>query len=453
MANFKAFNIKKDLLYALNSLGYENATDIQNLVLPKALAGNSLVVKSETGSGKTHCFIIPILNNIDENEHSLQAIIISPTRELAEQTYSFFKDFSKFYPTINIKLISSSEQNTTSIEKLKTKPQIIVATCGRLKNLLDESIISLSSCKVIVLDEADMILESGFIEDADAIISKLTNPQIMVFSATITESLQNILSKYISSDFYITSDNSDFTSKNVKHFAIDTRHVPLNEATLLFLKFHPCYFILIFVSEKKDIDSLHSFLVKKGYKCAKYHGDLLPRERKSIMKRIRNDEYQVVVCSDVASRGLDLPACDTVLSLDLPNNLEFYFHRAGRTGRYNKTGESYIFYDNDHYDKLKKLISQGLKVEFLKIGRDSLLPGKFIDEKRNFKNKANPELEKEIKKAKASVHSKQVKPGYKKKIKEAIAKAKSKYRREFIKKDIRRQRVERYKKEHIKDGE
>lgn len=448
MGKFSAFNLKADIVSALNTLNYVNPTSIQELVIPKVLNGESLVVKSETGSGKTHSFLIPIINNIDSNDPRLQTIIVSPTRELAQQTYDFACEFLNFYPNLNIKLISSSDEPNKSIEALKSRPQILIATCGRLKDLLcDESIITLSGVKTIVLDEADMILENGFIEDASSIIAKLNKPQILVFSATINRNLQNILLKFIESKFFITTDNSKYTSKNVKHFAIDTKHLPLNECLSLFMKMHPCYFLMIFVSKKTDIEPIYAYLLKKKYKVAKFHGDLLPRERKSLMKRIKNDEFQIVVCSDIASRGIDLPECDTVLSVDLPVDLEFYYHRAGRTGRYDKMGESYIFYDNDHDTKIKELLQQGLDLNFVKFGVDNFIEIKPLDYKKRFVNKKNPELSREISKAKAKLHTSKVKPNYKKKMRLAVEKVKAKHRREIIKKDIRRQRVERYKKE------
>lgn len=448
MSKFSEFNLSKNLTNFLEKIGYVNPTPIQSLVIPKVLQGESLVIQSETGSGKTHSFLVPIINSINYSDKRIQAIIISPTRELAQQTYEFALAFKELNNELNVKLISSSDETTKTIEYLSSNPQILICTCGRAKEILaNKDLVTLSGVKYIVLDEADMILEDGFIEDVDEIIQILKNPQILVFSATLNKNLQNILLKYISSNFFITTDNSGITSKNVKHFAIDTRHQDIEDCLIQFLKIHPTYFLLIFVSKKVDIDRIYAILTKHKYKTARFHGDLSPRERKSLMKRIRNDEFQIVVCSDIASRGIDLPFCDTVLSIDLPNNIEFYYHRAGRTGRYNRVGESYIFYDNDSDSKIKTLLNLGLEISFFKLANGELVETKSPLFKKKFINKKNDELNSEIRKAKSKISKNKVKPNYKKKANEEARKVKQKYRREIIKKDIRRQRVERYKQE------
>lgn len=447
MTTFKAYDLRKEVIEASSKLGYVEPTSIQQLVIPKVLAGKSLVVKSETGSGKTHSFLIPIINSINMDECSLQALILAPTIELAKQIYDFAKQYCTFFEKLNIKLVSSTIEKTRNISDLKTNPQIVVATCGRAHDLLcDESYISFSKLKFLVLDEADMIMDNGFINDVDEIISKVNPPQILVFSATISQSLQNVFSKYIKSDFFITSDNTKQTSKNVSHFAIDTKHVPLNECILKFLRAHPAYFVLIFVSNKENIQPIVSFLNKHEYSCCGYHGDLEKRQRKTLIKRIKNEEFQIVVCSDIAARGIDLPTVDVVLSVDLPNNLEFYFHRAGRTGRYESKGESFIFYDNDNTKSIDSLLNSGLELKFLKFAGETLVDGKYVNTKRVFKKKENVELTKEIKKARSLASSKKVKPGYKKKMKRAEDKVKSQFRQDIIKKDIKRQKKEKYRK-------
>lgn len=446
MSKFNAFNLSKDLIENLNKLGYVDATPIQASVIPKALVGSSLVCKSETGSGKTHSFIIPILEKIDFSLNKLQAIIISPTRELAKQTYDFIKEFNPYYKTLSVKLISSSNDINKDINSISNEPQIIVATCGRISDLLTEkSLITLSYVNTIVLDEADMLLESGFIDDVDKILSICTKAQILVFSATISKSLQFILEKYIKSDFFITSDNTGNTSSNVKHHAIDVKHMTIEESIKKFLIAKPSYFLLIFVSKKEDINKIYECVSALKYKVAFFHGDLSVRERKSIMKRIKNDEFQIVICSDIASRGIDLPTVDSILSVDLPNNIEFYYHRAGRTGRYDRQGDSYIFYNVDNQKNLNKLMNEGLKLDFFKFNEDELVETKPINYKKTFKTKKNNELDRKINITKAKMKTKNVKPGYKKKLKEEISKVIRKHKRLVIKKNIRRQREERYK--------
>lgn len=448
MANFKAYCLSDTIIKSLNRQGYLSATSIQDLVIPKALKGNSLVVKSETGSGKTHSFIVPILQKINVDINKLQAVIVSPTRELAKQTFDFFKEFCAEMPKLSVKLISSVDERTKSVEEMSKNPQIIVATIGRLHEMLvKSSFLPLDDVKFIVLDEADMLLESGFMDDVDSVITKVGAPQLLVFSATISQSLQYILSKYIQADFFITNDSTGNTSKNVKHYGIDIKHKPIEDAVLEFLRVKPAYMILIFVSKKEDMQAIYKKVAGAKFKTCLFNGDLSARERKSLMRRIKTDEFQVIIASDIVARGLDIPAIDVVLSVDLPNNEEFYYHRAGRCGRYDRPGESYFFYNVETVKKVKKLIEDKLEISYLKFGDNELVEGKAVDYKKIFKSKKNEELDQKIWAAKSKVNTRKVKPGYKRKIKTAVDKVKKEHRREVIKKDIRRQIEERNKAE------
>jgi Superfamily II DNA and RNA helicases len=203
---------------------------------------------------------------------------------------------------------------------------------------------------------------------------------------------------------------------------------------------------MIFTNSQEETKDLYKFLCGLKYKCGILSGELQPRERKSMLRRIKNDEFQIIVCTDMASRGLDIQNVTDVLSIDLPNNIEYYFHRAGRSGRNYKSGNSYILYDLDHLKNVSKLIDSGLNFSYLKFGDDSLIEDKpIIGSKTNHKKRINTELDRDIKKAAFEARSKGIKPGYKRKIRLAVEKVKNKHRREIIKKDIRRQMDERYK--------
>lgn len=446
---FSAFNINKDLIKILEQNGYVETTPIQQVVIPKALKGENIIAKSETGSGKTHAFLIPIIENCVES-NLLQAIILAPSRELARQTYKFanqiISDMS--YKKITVKLFISGEDSNKDLKSFENGCNILIATPGKLKSLIEESDFDMSMVKTLVLDEADMLLDSGFFDTIDAIFKKCDkNLQVEVFSATISEGLEVFLKKYISPDYVVTSTNNELTSKTVKHYFINTKHKDINELLLLFIdQFNP-YLLLIFANSKKKTRDIYNFLSSKRIKCGILSGELEARERKSMLRRINNDEFRVVVCSDLVSRGLDIQNVSDVLSVDLPNNLEYYYHRAGRTGRNFKTGNSYVFYDHDTFDLPLKLINDGLEVNFLKVENNSFVPmASPIKEKKRSK-KMPTELDIAIKKAKITTMTKKVKPGYKKKVKTAIEKVKRKHRREIIRKDIRRQREERYIKE------
>ena len=446
---FKSFNLKPEIINVLSDLGYVNLTKIQELVIPKALKGENIIAKSETGSGKTHAFIVPIINNI-VSDNNLQAIIISPTKELAQQTYSFIVQIVEKLENITVKLFSSGEDITKDSKSFYNGANIIVATPGRLSYLLNNVQIDLSNLKTIVLDEADMLIDRTFIDEIDKIFSIVDKNkiQIEVFSATISNNVNDFLRKYISPDYLLTVDDENKASKSVKHFFINTKHQDKFQLLLDFINLKNPYLLFVFGNSKTEAKKIYEFLSENKFKCGFISGELEKRERRSMLRRIKNDQYRIVVGTDLAARGIDVEDVSDVLNFNIPNNLEYYYHRAGRTGRIGKSGNCYSFYDNDNLNLPLKLINEGLEVEYLKFSNGELV--KDIPLNKDIKKKkynVNTDLEREIKKAKFKAMGKKVKPGYKKKVKQAIDKVKRKHRREVIKKDIRRQRVERYKNE------
>lgn len=446
---FKSFNLKPEIINVLSDLGYVNLTKIQELVIPKALKGENIIAKSETGSGKTHAFIVPIINNI-VSDNNLQAIIISPTKELAQQTYSFIIQIVEKLENITVKLFSSGEDTTKDSKSFYNGANIIVATPGRLSYLLNNVQIDLSNLKTIVLDEADMLIDRTFIDEIDKIFNIVDKNkiQIEVFSATISNNVNDFLRKYISPDYLLTVDDENKASKNVKHFFINTKHQDKFQLLLDFINLKNPYLLFVFGNSKTEAKKIYEFLSENKFKCGFISGELEKRERRSMLRRIKNDQYRIVVGTDLAARGIDVEDVSDVLNFNIPNNLEYYYHRAGRTGRIGKSGNCYSFYDNDNLNLPSKLINEGLEVEYLKFNNGELV--KDIPLNKDIKKKksnVNTDLEREIKKAKFKAMGKKVKPGYKKKVKQAIDKVKRKHRREVIKKDIRRQRVERYKNE------
>ena len=240
------------------------------------------------------------------------------------------------------------------------------------------------------------------------------------------------------------------TASNVTHYLIDIRHNDILISLIDVIEAIKPYLLLVFASKKETANELYTGLRAKKYKAALLTGDLDTRERKSIIRRVKDGEFYILVCSDMAARGLDIPDVTDVINVDLPNNLEFYYHRAGRTGRFNKTGNCYTFYSNDKTAKPLALIKNGVEFKYIVLRDGELVPGKGIEKTHPTKRKVDEELQNEIRKVKAQTRNKdkKVKPGYKKKQKEAIKKVKQKHRREIIRKDIRRQRVERYKTEN-----
>ncbi len=447
--SFKAINLSDKMITSLTRQGYFEPSSIQLKVIPKALKGNTLMVQSATGTGKTLCYLLPIIENTECSKKNLQAIVVAPTRELASQIYNFAIPFTKEFTNLKIRLLKAGEEIDESLKGLNENPQIIIGTPGRLVDVLvKNNALKLNNVKTVVLDEADMLLKEGYFAEIDQIVDKLAKVQFLVFSATLEKTLAAELDKYVGSNISIINEEI-LTSQNVKHYLIDIKHIPQTEAVEQFINIINPYLLLIFASKKEKANVIYSYLKAKKYKAGLLTGDLSSRERKNVMKALHNEQIYILVCSDMAARGLDIDDVSDILNVDLPMNLDFYFHRAGRTGRFSKKGNCYTFYNSDSVKRPLELVSRGVKFEYLVLKDNNLTLGKEITKKVLKPKRVDDELNKEIKKITniSKAKNKKVKPGYKKKTRLAVDKAKRKHRRELIKKDIRRQRVERYKKE------
>ena len=446
--SFKGINLSSQMIKSLERQGFSSPSEIQLRAIPKALKGETLMVQSATGTGKTLAFLVPIIEKIDFLNQSIQAIIIAPTRELAQQIYDFAIPFKKEFPDLKIKLFKSGVEREESAQGLSIPPHIAIGTPGRLMDILVGKI-SLKSVNTIVLDEADMLLREGFFNEIDKIVEQTNKPRFLVYSATLESNLAHELERYIGPNIPVINEET-MTASNVSHYLIDIRHNDVLTSLISTIEIIKPYLLLVFASKKETANELYAGLRAKKYKAALLTGDLDARERKSIIRRVKDGEFYILVCSDMAARGLDIPDVTDVINVDLPNNLEFYYHRAGRTGRFNKTGNCYTFYTNDKTAKPLALIKNGVNFKYFVLRDNELVPSKGIEKSHPTRRKVDEELQNKIRQVKAQTRNKdkKVKPGYKKKQKEAIEKVKQKHRREIIKKDIRRQRVERYKREN-----
>ena len=451
--SFKGINLSEKMLKSLARQGFSNPSNVQLKAIPKALKGETLMVQSATGTGKTLCFLVPIIEKIDLNNKSLQAIIVAPTRELAQQIYDFAIPFAKEFEGLKIRLFKSGEERENTLKGLSIAPHIIIGTPGRLADILKDGTLSFKNVKTVVFDEADMLLKEGYFEEIDKFALNIDHPQYLVFSATLEANLSHELEKYVGPNIPVVNEDI-MTSNNVTHYLIDIRHEDMLSALEQVIKCINPYLLLVFASKKETANEVYTHLRNRKYKAGLLTGDLNARQRKNVMKQIKNEEIYILVCSDMAARGLDINDVTDVINLDLPNNLEFYYHRAGRTGRFNKQGNCYVFYNNDSTSRPLRLVEDGVNFIYKVLRDGQLFDGKPIEKTHPTKRKVDQELENKIRQinAKAKGKNKKVKPGYKKKIRDEIAKAKQQRRREIIKKDIRRQRVERYKKEGRNNG-
>lgn len=434
---FTSYNLSPSLVEALGKLGYTHTTPVQAAVIPRVLRGDSLVVRYQTGSGKTHAFLIPLFAKIKAKE-GLQAIVVSPTRELANQTYQFAKSLNDTLGTpLKIVLLQGGFDKQRDEEKLHPMPDILFVTPGRLneiERLMDKHVYQ--KLATIVLDEADMLMDATFVESTTRILSNLNQPQILVFSASMAAPLLNRLSKYFNSDSTIEPKEKAINPSGVKHSLIDIKHQDQIQSIIDIIAIRKPYFLLIFASRIQRVVQIEQALKARQLKVISLHGDLQARERRHLLKRIHQGEFQMVVASDIASRGMDLPDVSDVLSVDLPQDLDYYFHRAGRAGRFKNDGQSYVFYNSHEEDSLKRLKQRGVHFNLLSLKHGQLQSIKHLTRGKIFK-KEDEALSRDIKIAIQKYRSNEVKPGYKKKVKLAVEKVKHQYKRKAIKKKIR----------------
>lgn len=438
--SFSGFNLSDKLVSALRKMGYVEPSPVQSAVIPKALRGVSLLAQSETGSGKTHAYLVPLIQKTDMELNRPQSIIIAPTRELCRQIYDFARAFVPYFPHFRVRLYTPETEVAQNEEGQSVPPQMIIGTPGRLKDLLvDKSLFGLQNVRSVVLDEADMLLDLGYFDDIEALFALLKNPQTMVFSATLKQNLRDELSKFVRSDFEFESDHIQTASK-VRHHLVDVKHVGTISALVSFLKIRHPYLCLVFASKKETVKEVYDGLKSNNFDALYFSGNLDDRSRRKALRDIKSNRYSLIVCSDLLARGMDIPDVSDVVSVDLPLDLEFYYHRAGRTGRFGKEGDSWVFYNADTTERPEILFQSGVKFDFYVLKGDKLEldPVGLAPKRKLSQKKELPEQErKEIKIAKALSREKTVKPMYKKKTQFAIDKVKKKYRRKAIQKSVR----------------
>ena len=416
--NFKGFELKDEIVNALKDLRFNDFTPIQYEILPLALKNQSLIGQSKTGSGKTHAFLIPIFNKLDITNKDCQAIILSPTRELATQIYNVCMHMNKFFSDkIDIRLYTGGSDRLKEIKRLEnSQPQIVIGTPGRISDLMIKAnALKGFNAKTLVVDEADMAFEIGFLDDIDLIAGRLDKPQIMVFSATIKEEIKPFLKKYIESNEHI---KVDLELNKIKHVLIPIKsRDKFMLLSWLINNINP-YLCLIFGNKKQDCEAIASFLLDNNIKVGILHGGLSARERKRVLNDINDLKYQYVVVSDIAARGIDISGVSHIINFSLPQDYEFYIHRSGRTARNNNDGICYSFTEFKNEDYLRSLEDKGIKFTYADIR-----PNGFIEYNPNRRTERVKPISEERKKALSYVPKpKKVTPGYKKKREKAVKK-------------------------------
>ncbi|CAN7320086.1 DEAD/DEAH box helicase [Rossellomorea sp. LjRoot5] len=424
---FLQFGFQSFITEAVEELGFYEPTEIQKKMIPLILKGQSAIGQSQTGTGKTHSYLLPIIEKVDAAAEQVQAVITAPTRELAQQIYQEVLKITKGTEIVSRCYIGGTDKQRT-IEKLKHQPHIVVGTPGRINDLVKDQALFVHTAKLLVIDEADLMLDMGFIEDVDQIAAKMPEKlQMLVFSATIPEKLKPFLKKYMENPQYAHVEPEQLSAKNIEHVIVPLKS--RDKTNLLYnilVEINP-YLGIVFTNTKQKADEVADALIAKGLKVGRIHGDLSPRERKKMMKQIRNLDYQYIVATDLAARGIDIEGVSHIINYELPQDLDFYVHRSGRTARAGNSGIAFTIYTSSDEDALNRLEKLGISFSHrdIKKGEWSELPP--LNKRKNRQKSNVDEIDE---KAKSLVRKpKSVKPGYKKKMKYKMDQIKKRERR------------------------
>ncbi|MFK3814776.1 ATP-dependent RNA helicase DbpA [Bacillus halotolerans] len=343
MSHFKNYQISHDILRALEGLGYTEPTEVQRSVIPAALERKDLVVKSQTGSGKTAAFGIPLCELADWDENKPQALVLTPTRELAVQVKEDITNIGRFKRIKATAVFGKSSFDKQKAE-LKQKSHIVVGTPGRVLDHIEKGTLPLDRLSYLVIDEADEMLNMGFIDQVEAIIKHLpTERTTMLFSATLPEDIEKLSRQYMQNPEHIEIKAAGLTTRNIEHAVIQVREenkFSLLKDVLITENPDSC---IIFCRTKEHVNQLTDELDDLGYPCDKIHGGMIQEDRFDVMNEFKRGEYRYLVATDVAARGIDIENIALVINYDLPLEKESYVHRTGRTGRAGNQGKAISF--------------------------------------------------------------------------------------------------------------
>lgn len=358
MKTFEELGVRDDLLKAIKELGFEMPMPVQEKVIPHLLDPESadVVALAQTGTGKTAAFGLPLLQRIDPDLHQPQALIISPTRELCLQIGSDLADFSKYMPHVKVLPVYGGSSIESQIRALREGVQIIVATPGRLIDLINRGVVKLDHVHTVVLDEADEMLNMGFLDSIDDILSHVpSDRKMLMFSATMPDEIARIAKKYMKQPVEFVIGNRNEGSANVKHvyYMVNARDKYL--ALKRIADDSPNIYAIIFCRTRRDTQEIADKLIADGYNADALHGDLSQQQRDIVMRKFRDRVITMLVATDVAARGLDVDDLTHVINYGLPDDTAVYTHRSGRTGRAGKTGVSVAIIHSREKGKLREI--------------------------------------------------------------------------------------------------
>ena len=452
MKKFEDFNLKNETREYIKAAGFTEPTPIQEEVVPAAIRGRDVIGLSATGSGKTHAYLIPILEKTDPLLNICQAVITAPTRELAVQIYEMAKGMCDVLEGLRIRLFIGGRDREKDIEQLgSSQPHIAIGTPGRIRDLfLNAAALRIEQAKILVVDEADMTLEYGFLDDIDAFAGRLPEDlQMMAFSATMPEQLKPFLKKYMHHPITYQIGEKVRFNPDITHILVPCYHHGYAKTVLSILPGFNPYVCLIFANTRAQAAEIAQQLRDAGVDAEELHGDLTSRRRKQAMKSIADAQHTYVVATDLAARGIDIGEVTHVISCGFPEDLEYYVHRAGRTGRAGASGTCYALYTEEDEEAIRSLMKRGIRFSHKRYRNNEWQDLRPFGQRYQHKD---DDLKKKISQIYTKKNSK-VKPGYKKKRAEQIQRVHRKKKQEMIRSKIREEKKAMYKERARKDKE
>lgn len=341
---FSELALSNELQEAIAEMGFDEATPIQAEAIPHILEGKDIIGQAQTGTGKTAAFGIPLIDRLDAHDRSIQALVMCPTRELAVQVANEFKKLLKYKKGIHCIPVYGGESIEKQISALKRGVQVIIGTPGRVLDHIDRGTINLDDIKMVVLDEADEMLNMGFREDIEAILSDMPDEkQTIFFSATMPKPILDMTKKYQHSPVMVKITRTELTNTLIEQEYFDVKQDFKVTMMTNLIEANNLQLMLVFCNTKRGVDEVVEELNLQGYKAEALHGDLKQAQRNNVMGKFRKGLVNILVATDVAARGIDVDNVDGVFNYDVPLDVEYYVHRIGRTGRAGKSGKAFTF--------------------------------------------------------------------------------------------------------------
>lgn len=354
--SFKELELRKEIIRAIDDLGFEEPTPIQKSAIPHMLKREDIIGQAQTGTGKTAAFGMPIIHNMKADSRAPQALIITPTRELAIQVADEIRKFSKYISGVKTLAVYGGQPIERQIKALRAGVQIIAGTPGRLLDHIRRKTIKLEDIQTVVLDEADQMLDMGFLEDIESILKETPKErQTVLFSATMPKEIERLAKNYQKKPRKVKVVHEKLTVPLIEQYYFEVKAREKSEVLCRLLDMEKEELSVIFCRTKKGVDELVESLQSRGYFAEGIHGDLKQTQRDRVMKKFREGTIEILIATDVAARGIDVENVAMVINYDIPEDLEYYVHRIGRTGRAGKAGVAYTFVTGKQFGLLKSI--------------------------------------------------------------------------------------------------